>query len=285
MNNTSADEDLIELYKYKVEELTPNLRYCAYNISGNSGDTASIDQLLEMRRTQGGALLDIDSLISSQRKQMQDGTAGELLEWRDRKIQVRIPEKVRLFLLSIQDIDQSIEKAKSNQAKIDTIEAMLIDCKDSIQAVRDDFAKQDPRTKTGGGTALPSNVQFLLAYLSYIRLIRTLERNLYLVAQAKQNLESSVGDTSDQSLAGKKFVRPQNLTRLYEIIAQNIAELQQIPGMETDADYQSEINGLSVAFKAFRCYYIANTLVTLYKWKEAVALYQRKSFTHFIFVL
>lgn len=278
VTSTSADEDLIELYKSKVEELTPNLRYCAYNISGNSSDIAKIDELLEMRRQQGGNLLDIDSLITSQRKQMQQETGGELLEWRNRKIQVRIPEKVRLFLLSIQDIDKSIEQAKSNQAKIDIIEDMLIECKDSIQAVKDDFAKQEPKAKAGGNVAMPSNIQFLLAYLSYIRLIRTLERNLYLVAQAKQNLlvESSVSDNADQSIAGKKLVRPQNLTRLYEIIAQNIAELQQIPGMENDAEYQSEINSLSVAFKAFRCYYIAITLVTLYKWKEAVALYQRK---------
>lgn len=259
-----------------MEELTPSLRYCAYNIGDKSGD--SIDELLEMRRTQGGgALIDIDSLIAVQRKQIQEETGGETLEWRDRKIQVRIPEKVRLFLLSIQDLDKSIAAAKSSQSKIDIIEAMLIDCKDSIQAARDDYAKQDAKAKSIGGNALPPNAQFLLAYLSYIRLIRTLERNLCLVQQAKQNLsdESGVGDIGD-NVAGKKSVRPQNLTRLYEIIAQNIIELQQIPGMENDKKYQDEINALSVAFKAFRCYYIADTLVTLFKWKEAVALYQRR---------
>lgn len=278
VSSTSSDEDLIELYRSKIDELTPSLRYCAYNISGNStGDTTSIDELLEIRRSQGGALLDINSLISSQRKQIQEETGGETLEWRGRKIQVRIVEKVRLFLLSIQDLDKSIAQAKSAQAKIDIIESMLIDCKDSIQAAKDDFAKLDPKAKSVGSASLPANVQFLFAYLSYIRLIRTLERNLLMVAQAKQSLfvENSVGDIADQSAAGKKVVRPQNLTRLYEIIAQNLAELQQIPGMESDVDYQNEINGLSVAFKAFRCYYIAITLVTLFKWKEAVALYQR----------
>lgn len=265
--------------------MTPSLRYCAYNISGdNSGDTASLDQLLKMRQSQGGALLDINTLITSQRKQMQQEVGGEILEWRGRKIQVRIAEKVRLFLLSIQDLDKSIEQAKSSQAKIDIIDAMLIDCKDSIQAARDDYAKQDPKAKTSGSNVqLPTNVQFLLGYLSYIRLIRTVERNLYLVAQAKQNLfvENTVGVASDVADLAKKTVRPQNLTRLYEIIGQNITELQQIAGMENDVEYQSEINGLSVAFKAFRSYYIAITLVTLYKWKEAVALYQRKHHNQF----
>lgn len=289
---TSGDEELVELYKSKVEELTPSLRYCAYNLSGNNVEgnadhnSASIDELMEMRRAQGtgaGALVDLDAFIP----QMQEQAGSETLEWRDRKVQIRLPEKVRLFLLSIQDLDKGIEQAKSAQAKIDMIETVLIDCKDSIQAAKDDLLKQDPKANAsrqavgGGGSGasnvpIPANVQFLLAYLNYIRLIRTLERNLYLVAQAKQSLSMDDGLSKTGDAANKKAVRPQNLTRLYEIIAQNIIELQQIAGQENDTAYQNEIRNLSVAFKAFRCYYIAMTLVSLFRWKEAVALYERK---------
>lgn len=291
---TSGDEELYELYKSKVDELTPSLRYCAYNLSGSGagsnadGGSASIDELMEMRRAQGtgaGALIDLDAFIAS--PQIQEQAGGETLEWRDRKVQIRMPEKVRLFLLSIQDLDKGIEQAKSIQAKIDIIETVLIDCKDSIQAAKDDLLKQDSKVNasrpaagtTTAGTStvpIPPNLQFLLAYLNYIRLIRTLERNLYLVAQAKQSLSLDDGLSKASDIANKKAVRPQNLTRLYEIIAQNVIELQQIPGMENDTTYQNEIRNLSVAFKAFRCYYIAMTLVSLFRWKEAVALYERK---------
>ena len=270
----SDDEELLELYRSKIEELNPNIRYCAYNIedSGANVDAnRSMDEFMELRRTQGAGIYDLDSIIASQTKQQQQQqTGGETLEWRDRKINLRIPEKVRLFLLSVQDLDKSIEQAKSNQAKIDIIEAVLIDCKDSIQAVREEFTK--------AGATLSSNAQYLLAYLSYIRLIRTVERNLYLVADGKRNLcvENAIGGQQSDGSTGKKIVRPQNLTRLYEIIAQNIVELQQIAGLETDAAFQDEIKVLSVAFKAFRCYYIALTLVTLFRWKEAVALYHRE---------
>lgn len=247
-----------------------------------------------MRRAQGGGvLLDLDALISPQTKQMQEQASTETVEWRGRKIQVRLPEKVRLFLHSIQDLDKSIEQAKSLQDKIDLIETVLIDCKDSIQAAKDELLKQDPkaaaaRQASGSGTTtapISSNVQYLLAYLNYIRLFRTLERNLYLVGQAKQNLsiDSAVASNGEnaakpagESASGKKTVRPQNLTRLYEIIAQNIVELQQIPGLESDAAYQKEIKDLSVAFKAFRCYYIAVTLVSLFRWRESVAMFERK---------
>lgn len=277
---TTADEELCELFKSKVDELTPNLRYCAYNLGKSGGD-----ELIEMRRAQGaGGTIDLDSFIAPQ---LQDqGT--ESLEWRGRKVQIRLPEKVRLFLMSIQDLDNAIEQGKSVQAKIDTIEAVLIDCKDSIQVAKDEFLKQDSKAgaKPGaqissGAQPIASNVQFLFAYLNYIRLIRTLERNLYLVAQAKQSLNDGLSSSADN----KKAVRPQNLTRLYEIIAQNVIELQQIAGLENDASYQTEIKSLSVSFKAFRCYYIAMTLVSLFRWREAVALYERMLFRNVLLLI
>lgn len=285
---TSADEELCELYRSKVEELKPNLRYCAYNLGSKSDDAAAtIDEMMELRRTQGaGALIDLESF---KMKQI-EGAKLETIEWRKYKIQIRLPEKVRLFLMSIQDLDKSIEQAKTLQNKIDSIESVLIDCKDSIQATRDEYVKSDVTRKPGeaGGAAGPANpavisnnVQLLLAYLNYIRLMRTLERNLYLVGQATENLsmetefdENAAG--GDRAAAAKKSVRPQNLTRLYEIIAQNVIELQQIPGLEGDDAYKKEIQNLSIAFKAFRCYYIAMTLVSMFRWKEAVALYERK---------
>lgn len=242
--------------------MTPSLRYCAYNI-GNGG---TIDYLTEMRAQ--GLLSNLDTLVSQTKSQSSE--ALQTAEWRGRKVTVR-PEKVRLFLLSIQELDKSIENAKSLDGKIELIENVLIDCKDAISAVKDEM-KQDPKLRQSETGAPVSGIQFLLAYLSYIRLIRTLERNIYLVDQARQNLESTEKPAGD----GKK-VRPQDLTRLFEIISQNVLELQQIAGMEDDTVYQKEIEVLSLSFKAFRCYYIAETLVALKRWKEAVALYIRST--------
>jgi signal recognition particle subunit SRP68 len=46
--------------------------------------------------------------------------------------------------------------------------------------------------------------------------------------------------------------RPQDLTRLYEIILQNCVELQQLPGLEDDLQYQQEIETKTKAYRAFR---------------------------------
>jgi len=241
------------------------LRYCAYNI----GDGGSIDDLLELRAQ--GLLDNIDVLVSQTKTQSSE--ALQTTEWRGRKVTVR-PEKVRLFLLSVQELDKSLEKAKTSQAKIELLENTLMNCKDAISAVKDEI-KQDPklRSLTTGQTV--SGIQYLLAYLSYIRLIRTLERNLCLVEQAKQNFGDPNQQQRDKSSFEGKRVRSQDLTRLYEIILQNISEMQQISGMEEDVKYLNEMEDLAMGFKAFRCYYIALTLVEIKKWKEAVAMYER----------
>uniref|UniRef100_A0A0K8TT17 Signal recognition particle subunit SRP68 n=1 Tax=Tabanus bromius TaxID=304241 RepID=A0A0K8TT17_TABBR len=254
-------EDEQSVYRSKVDELTPSLRYCAYNI----GDGTSIDDLLELRAK--GLLENLDILVSQTKTQSSESL--QTTEWRGRKVTVR-QERVRLFLLSVQEIDKNLEKAANDEAKIELLENILMDCKDAIGAVKDDI-KADPKSRSAGQSTI-SSAQYLLAYLSYIRLTRTIQRNLCLVSQAKTNLEDP--NQKDKTIEGKR-VRPQDLTRLYEIILQNVTELQQIAGLEEDTKYQQEAENLLVSFKAFRCYYIALTLVSYKRWKEAVALYER----------
>lgn len=252
-------EEEQSLYRAKVEELTPSIRYCAYNI----GEGASMDDLLELRAQ--GLLENLESLATQVKSQSTE--ALQTTEWRGRKMGVR-PEKARLFLLSVQDLDKSIEKAKNFQAKIEILETVIMDCKDAITAIKEEI-KQDPKLRASAAGGQVVGIYYLLSYLTYIRLMKTLERNLLLVKQAKVSLE-------DLSAEGKK-VRPQDMTRLYEIILQNVTELQQLTGMEEDEAYQDEIRSLSTTFRAFRCYYIAQTLVALKRWKEAVALYERST--------
>lgn len=252
------------VYKAKVDELTPSLRYCAYNV----GEKAPIN-LLEMR---GQGMMDNLSALVAQTK-TESMEAFQTTEWRGRKVTVR-PEKVRLFLLSIQDLANSIEKAKDYPAKIELLENVLLDCKDAISAIKDEI-KQDPKLRTTSDTGTMTATQYLLTYLSYTRLKLTLERNLFMVAQGKLSLDDPNAPEKVQ-IEGKK-TKPQDLSRLYEIILQNVTEMQQLPGMESDAQYQAEIENLALSFKSFRCYYIAITLVALKRWRDAVAMYERST--------
>lgn len=51
---------------------------------------------------------------------------------------------------------------------------------------------------------------------------------------------------------GQKVVRPQDIARLYEIIIQNLNDLNSLPGIDDDVELQQETTADIVANKAFR---------------------------------
>lgn len=179
-------------------------------------------------------------------------------------------------MLSIEGLDKSISNSTDAASKISLIENTLMDLKDTIVSVRDEI--KNDKTKTSS--------QMLLTYLLYIRLTRTIERNLLLVEQAQQITETKDSSSkpvskkkgSAKSTEGKqepKKVNTQNIARLYEIILQNVSELQQLPGMETDDSFQQEIDVLLKSFKAIRCYYVAEILLSMKRHRDCVAMYEK----------
>ncbi|GFV92382.1 signal recognition particle subunit SRP68 [Trichonephila clavipes] len=261
----ALNEDEVVLYKQRVEELIPNIRYCAYNI----GDETAINDLLKMRlsgKTAGEDLLSnaLDHLIA-QTREKQAVTLSEV-EWRNRKIPVR-QEKIRLFLLNVQDSQMQVEQAADLQAKIAVYERLLMDCKDAIQVVRDEMKDQAGK---GRSEAAHSSLIFLQSYLTYIRLSKTVERNLLFIESLKENMNSP-----EMAVDGKKVTKPQDLVRPYEIIIQNLNEMTQLPGLENDSNFLEETEASSLAYKAHRCFYIAEVYSAASKWVEAVALYGR----------
>lgn len=251
-------EEEQRIYKAKVEELTPSLRYCAYNMGGN----ASVDEFLSIRNQ--GLLKNMDKLITQAKSQ-----TLETVEWQGRKITIRT-EKARLFVMSVHDLKETLDKSRDNQSKIEIIENFLIDCKDAINAVKDEI-KQDPKLRTFNEDGNLTNIQYLVMYLTNMRLKLTLERNLYLIAQAKANFE-----TNEKQQDGKKY-RAEDISRLYEIVLQNVTEMQQLQCTNTNVIDREETDFLQIAFKSFRCFYIALTLIKLKRWKEALAMFDRST--------
>ncbi|XP_048467106.1 signal recognition particle subunit SRP68-like [Rhincodon typus] len=95
-----TDEQAV-LYHQRVEEISPNIRYCDYNI----GDQSAMKELIQMRMKSGetGGLL--DSLLTQTRAK-HAATMSEV-KWRGRVIPVKI-DKVRIFLLGLADNEAAI---------------------------------------------------------------------------------------------------------------------------------------------------------------------------------
>nr|CAG4644727.1 EOG090X04NF [Leptodora kindtii] len=257
--SSALNEEEQTLYKQKVEELKPNLRYCAYNI----GDSSAQEDLLKMR-SQGGKT-ELDALIAQTREKQ----ASSLLEvtWRGRTVPVR-SEKVRVFLLAVQEFETGLSKTSDSDGRLSAYETILLDCKEGIQSQREELQAVS-KAKAEVTTALSSQ-QFLLNYLMYLRTTLTIDRNLIMLDSFKKNLPSN-----QSGEVKTRTSKPQEGVKLYEAVVQLLAELQQLPAIEADAALLSDVDLLNKQLKAFRCYYMALTCQGNRQWAEALALYQR----------
>lgn len=256
---SALNEDEKMLYQQRVDEITPNVRYCAYNI----GDESAIQDLKKMRRNIGQDVLaeNLDMLIS-QTMEKQAATLSEVT-WRGRTIPVK-HEKVRVFLLNVQESEEEVQRATDSASKISVYESLLMECKDVSQLLRDELHADPARTRQQGDGQI-SSLQHLYSYVTYIRLTKTVERNLLLVDSLRRHLNQE----------GKKGSKPQDLIRMYESIIQCLTEMEQLPGVGDDGQFSRVITAQLAAYKCYRCYYIAHSFVAAKKWIEAIAIYDR----------
>ncbi|XP_064805299.1 signal recognition particle subunit SRP68 [Oncorhynchus masou masou] len=260
-------EELAVLYHQRVEEISPNIRYCAYNI----GDQNAMNELMQMRLSAGGGggmmAEKLEALITQTRAK-QAATMSEV-EWRGRTVPVKI-DKARIFLLGLGDNEAAIAQAANEETKERLYETLLAECRDTIQAVREELkteAKQRERSDEASGKV--SNLQFLHSYLTYIKLWTVVKRNESMAHMLQAKLKEPQTDEN------KRGPRPQDLIRLYDIILQSLAELSTLQGMEEDHTFQKEVALKMLVYKAYRCFFIAQSYVLVKKWSEALVLYER----------
>ncbi|GFN87230.1 signal recognition particle subunit srp68-like [Plakobranchus ocellatus] len=260
-------EELQVLYQQRVDEIAPNLRYCAYNI----GDESALQDLQKMRIAAGEDQLSfkLDDLLS-QTREKQAATLSEVT-WRGRTVPVKV-EAVRLFLLNMQDLNSELESAESLDSRVSIYESILKQCIDAQQALRDALQEDAVFKAAIRGQPIEgkiSNQHYLHSYLMYIRLNTTVERNLLMVEALKQNLPENNPEE------GKKITKPQDLVRLYDIIIQNLSEIPNLHGVQDSPALEAEVEASVLGYKAFRSFYIARSYASAKKWKETLALYQR----------
>jgi len=268
---TSVDDSAI--YRSRMDEIVPNLRYCAYNI----GDAAAKMDISKDLKGLRGHIQDteqLDELIRETREQ-QAATLQDV-EWRGRKMAV-LQDKARTFLLREKEFMSEISEGSddkeemSTDDKISAYESLLMDCKEAIEVLKKDLI-EDPafrnRQQTNEGPVSP--MHFLHTYLTFIKCSKTIERNLVMIDSMKKVLS---GESPQQK--GKKPIKPNDLVRLYENILQNLKDIPCLPGLEDDLEFHHETEAKVTFYKAARCYYIALSFMAAQKWAESMALFQR----------
>ncbi|CAG0878865.1 unnamed protein product [Darwinula stevensoni] len=254
-------EDDRDIYRGKLMELQPSLRFCAYNI----GDESAAADLVKMREQgclSADLLTDIDELLA-QTREKQAATLSEVT-WRGRTVPLK-QEKVSLCLVSVQEGEAMLEKAENLEAKLSIYDNLLAECKDALQILKDELRNDPSFSRRVEGSAV-SSLHYLHSYVSFLRLTKTVERSRLLI----ESLQINQGERGD----GKQS-KPQDFIRLYEVIMQSLTEMQQLPGIEEDLDTVQQLSSQILAYKAFRAHYMAEALFGAKKWLEAMGMYQR----------
>lgn len=69
--------------------------------------------------------------------------------------------------------------------------------------------------------------------------------------------------------------QPKDCVRLLEIILHNLSEMKTIQLLDTDEDFQQEVEDQISVFKGVRCRYLADAMKSARRWEESLALYEK----------
>jgi signal recognition particle subunit SRP68 len=83
---------------------------------------------------------------------------------------------------------------------------------------------QDKGKRSQKNEAHVANMEFLLSYISFIRLSKTIDRNLLMVESRRRQLEGEDDGQMDQGLVAEKgefkATKPDDLVHLYDTLLQ-----------------------------------------------------------------
>lgn len=263
-------DDTKVLYLQRAEEISPNIRYCAYNLGEDSVD---INDLVNLRMSATGQDLlvsKIDAAISQTREKLASNV-GEVT-WRGNTVPVR-NEKARMFILRMQSKKEELQRSVDADDKMEAYDNFLMECKEAVQSLKEDLnAEMGPKGQKN--ESLISNMKFIQAYLSFLRHTLTIERNLVMIESLKSRLPGLMG--SEVKVPSKeKATKPEDLMKMYDITIQSLVEISQLPGIEEDKAVSKELDTQITGYKAFRCFYIAQSYHNGKKLTEAIALYEK----------
>lgn len=272
---TMSKDDAI-VYEQMNEDISPNIRYCAYNI----GDQSAMDELLQIRASgkQDVLLADkLDSLVVQVKEQK--ATSMSEVSWKKYQIPIK-NNKIRVFFISLKAFEKEIDLDKwTRQEKLDMYDNFLGECKDALVSAKEDI-KNDKQQDVN----VLSDLDLIQSYLNYLCVVKTIRRNLLLAEDLKSrkpnNHSKSLGQKSEPipGQAGdntQKKVRHSDFVRLYDIILQNLMEIPTLKGLTDDGELSEAMYGQEQAFRALKCFYIAEAYSDMAKWKEAMALYEQ----------
>eukprot|EP01117_Protostelium_nocturnum_P001970 TRINITY_DN12623_c0_g1_i1.p1 TRINITY_DN12623_c0_g1~~TRINITY_DN12623_c0_g1_i1.p1 ORF type:complete len:567 (-),score=200.59 TRINITY_DN12623_c0_g1_i1:80-1780(-) len=256
-----VDNETSAICKEKVEEITTSIEISEYRLKG-AGFTPTNDSNSEEIQSKL-------SIVADAMKKQTDNSKG--VTWKGKLIPIK-NEKILSALLTAQETSFELDKALDLDAKIPLYDKLF----DSYNAIQDVIRDQSKKSNNNNEDSTKGRKKYsksdsldlpveLKSYIQYVRLERTIQRNLLLA----ENLEKQI---SEETNTGRKRTKPEDLIRIFETLIQNYTELNEL-STEEEETKKNVVNVLS--FKAFRCYYLALSYSTIGEWAKARVLLER----------
>ncbi|XP_018655038.1 putative signal recognition particle 68 kD protein [Schistosoma mansoni] len=285
-----VDEDSQAVYKSRIDDLLPQIRYCAHSI----GDETAATDLQRMRNQAPDGLtllseLQLDQLLGQARSK-QASQVSEV-DWLGISIPVK-SEKAKIAILTVEESKTELEKAETLQAKLSIYESILKLCVEAITSVRDELrtAIASEPSVTGDkntaavvasskfgqtlGSEKVSRLQLLYTYLQYLKLSKTIDRTLLHIETTISSLAE--GSHKRNQLATSAYPKPQELSRLYDTLVQNFQEIISLPCLVQDhIGLKDLLYAKMLSYRSYRCYYLALAYNCSKKYTECSALLTR----------
>ncbi|OQV15675.1 Signal recognition particle subunit SRP68 [Hypsibius exemplaris] len=233
---STVDEETRLLYKQRVDETTPQIRFCAYNI----GDKSAVEDLIKMRLQPGSAmgqdvLSKLDDLIAQNRGK-QSGASE--VNWLGKTIPIK-NAKVRVLLISSQEL------------------------------VNEELKAANVKDAPSAGSV--SSIQLLHSYITCLKNQRSNDRSLLTIQIMTGHAKLSPEKDAEEK---KKKHKPQDFIRLYDTVVENNTEIVALPGAAGTSLVET-LNTQSLLYKAHRALHIGSAFVAAKKYAEGLAFFGR----------
>ncbi|OQR90134.1 signal recognition particle [Thraustotheca clavata] len=254
---TSVQQDLVHQI---LEEISPFMRYCEYNLNMLSGTS-----LQDLRESTTSALLQskIDQIMHEEAKTKAKTMAK--ITWKGREITIP-SDDLSVAMVRPDEHLAKLNKPDITEKKRDITYVELFGCYDAIlRMLANERSKTDSMKSGFMAEAQRENITALEEYVRFLKLTHTAERNFNLFTQLKARL------STDRA--------PGDMIHILEMLLQNIDDMRAVPGAEEHPSMINKYSILQPLFHAMRANYVAQMYLAGNKFAEAMTLFEHaKSF-------
>ncbi|KAF9897255.1 signal recognition particle subunit srp68, partial [Lobosporangium transversale] len=260
-----------------MDEIDPNIKFCGYRLRLSKDGVVDVEELVKMSAVNKGSgsdvlMREIEHLIGQTRQ----ARAQDLhsITWRSKQLPLKDP-KLATAILKAQETAAELSHVEgaSKEAKLEKFDKVLqayAEAEKHIKKALKEDAVAAARVRSSKSEQNTAELNMIASYISYSSLRHTIERNLFLAKDIYNRLEGKE-TTADRN----EDVQYQNLVKAYDNVVQNLAAIQELPGVAADVELSRKVERALLYYKGWRCFFTATAYFKLSRHVEAIALFDR----------